>query len=612
MKINNTIFQTEAFQQLTKKVIIDNNQIFYKLDNNNIIIDSSLIPFKEYERKIFNYFFKEYPTIKYIKFVRASESIDTKKYTKVLKEKHFDNNYCLSLPENIEKYMASLGKKTRMHLNQYLRHIDKEIQKNGGGYYKTQFSSENKYIFDKINDLNKERCHSKGFETGGYNLTLWDKIGENGILFYLKIGDKIVAGTIGSVYNNQFCLFAIAHDNDYGKLNPGNAILYKTIEYAINQNLCDFNFLWGGCEYKTRFGAEEIKLYNYFVYRKYFDYLCDKTKLILNDLNKLNKKILKSIFKPPYHVLKWIYHYTLKRPPKAYGYIFMLHRVDDFEVNHLWCNEHMKVTPDFLDKQIDLLKQKYDIIPLTEVPNRLAQKNKRKFIVFTMDDGYKDNYTKALPIFKKHNVPYTIFITTDFPDENAILWWYELEDLIINNTKIQLSNGNEFTTVSYKEKCDTFLKIREEILKLNQLDLENELNKLFSNYSINWKDKCKKLCLSWNDIKVLKNEPLVTIGAHTQHHYNLKELPANGSVISEIQAGINRLKEVVDINPIVFAYPFGSEAEVGDREFNLISKFDFTCACVAYGNSCNKKNINNKYALPRMIFRQDFNIEDLK
>lgn len=42
-------------------------------------------------------------------------------------------------------------------------------------------------------------------------------------------------------------------------------------------------------------------------------------------------------------------------------------------------------------------------------------------MVFTMDDGYKDNYTNALPIFKKYNVPYTIFVTTNFPDRQAIL-----------------------------------------------------------------------------------------------------------------------------------------------------------------------------------------------
>ena len=91
-----------------------------------------------------------------------------------------------------------------------------------------------------------------------------------------------------------------------------------------------------------------------------------------------------------YILLKWLYHHTINRPPKPLGCIFMLHRVDDFEDGHLWCNEHMKVTPLFLDQALAKLKQNYDLIPLEEVPKRLNNKKQRKFIAFTMDDGYKD------------------------------------------------------------------------------------------------------------------------------------------------------------------------------------------------------------------------------
>ena len=307
---------------------------------------------------------------------------------------------------------------------------------------------------------------------------------------------------------------------------------------------------------------------------------------------KLNT-FVKKIIRPPYRVAKWLYHHILKRPQKSLGYIFMLHRVDEFEEGHLWCNEHMKVTPDFLDKTISELKEKYDIISLSQVPERLKQKNKRKFIVFTMDDGYKDNFTKALPIFKKHNVPYTIFVTTDFPDKKAVLWWYELEDLLLENDSITLSNGTTYPAHNYEEKCDSFLKIREEILKLNQLNLENELNQLFSSYKINWTSQCEKLCLSWDDIKELKKEHLVTIGAHTKHHYNLKQLATEKAVKEEVKSGIELLKDNAGIEPKVFAYPFGSSAEAGKREFDVLAQFNFDCACIAYGGALPKKNTKN-------------------
>lgn len=313
-----------------------------------------------------------------------------------------------------------------------------------------------------------------------------------------------------------------------------------------------------------------------------------------------------------YNVLSFIYHHTLKRPPKALGYIFMLHRVDEYEEGHLWCNEHMKVTPDFLDSTIASLKEKFDIIPLSEVPVRLQNKHKQKFIVFTMDDGYKDNYTKALPVFKKHNVPFTIFVTTDFPDRKAMLWWYELEDLLLSNECITLANGITYSSRNYQEKCDSFLKIREEILKLNQLDLENELNKLFANYQINWTSKCEELCLSWDDIKVLKKEPLVTIGAHTRHHYNLKQLETENDVIKEVQSGIDLLKQNANIDPVVFAYPFGMSTEAGEREFKILDGFPFICSCIACGGRCTKENAKRLNSLPRIMLKQEFKLEDLK
>ena len=289
----------------------------------------------------------------------------------------------------------------------------------------------------------------------------------------------------------------------------------------------------------------------------------------------------------------------------------MLHRVDDIDEDHLWCNEHMKVSPSFLDKQIELLKKDFDIISLTDVPLYFSKKQ-RKFIVFTMDDGYKDNYIKALSIFKKHNVPYTIFVTTDFPDKTAILWWYVLEDLLLTNQSLTLSNGITYPANDYKEKCDSFLRIREEILKLNQLDLENELNRLFSSYKVDWYSHCQDLCLSWEDINELKKERLVTIGAHTQHHFNLKELPTVEEVKKEILSGVDILKEKTGIVPNVFAYPFGSETEAGKREFKIISELPFKCACIAYGGPCTKLNKKTFSSLPRIMFKQDFNIKDLK
>lgn len=319
---------------------------------------------------------------------------------------------------------------------------------------------------------------------------------------------------------------------------------------------------------------------------------------------------LKSILRPPYRMAKKMYHKLFE--PKPLGYIFMLHRVGEWEEGKLFSNENMKISPVFLDEQLTKITEKFDVIKLTDVQKYLTKKQSKKFVVFTMDDGYKDNLTKALPVFKKHNVPFTIFVTTNFPDKKAILWWYLLEDLILSNDEIVLSNGITYPCKTREEKEKSFLDIRAEILKLDQTNLASELDSLFAGYKIDWLSKCDELCLSWDDIAVLKNEPLVEIAAHTEHHYNLKQLENEDAVCEEIRSGAERLKNQTGIAPSSFAYPFGSPNEVGQREFDCMKKLSgINLACIAYGGACNCKNTKNLFALPRIMFTMDFDSNNI-
>lgn len=611
MKINNTIYQSKYVNPSLETVDIEGNEIYFRKENNHIVVEASLIPFVNFDQSISDYFFKQYSDIKYVMLERAAYTENEKLPAKVLKLKNFDNNFAIELPESIELYRASLGKKTRMHLGQYLRKLDKELEEKGGGFFTAKFTEDSRPIFDRITAMNRERCYTKGFEGGKGNPKLWDILRDTGFMNYLKIGDRIVAGTISSIYNNQLCLHVISHSNEYGKINPGNIILYKTIETALTQKISVFNFLWGDCEYKSRFGGKQVLLYDYYIFKKSSDYFLKVISSNLKTFVSQVKALAKKAFFPFYRILRWGYHHIIKRPPKSMGYILMLHRVDEMEDGHLWCNEHMKISPGYLDYQLKHIKEKYDIIPLSEVPQRIKTKSKRKFVVFTMDDGYKDNYTKALPVFKNNQAPYTIFVATDFPDKQAVLWWYELEDLLLKNESLTLNNGVTYPASNYEEKCDSFLRIREEILKLNQLDLENELNILFSDYKINWKSQCDKLCLSWDDIAQLKKEELVTIGGHTKHHYNLMQLDSEDEIKKEVMDGYNILKEKAQIEADVFAYPFGSDKEAGEREYKVLSALPFKCACIAYGGSCRKNNVNNLYSLPRVMMTQSFDYQKL-
>jgi len=63
-----------------------------------------------------------------------------------------------------------------------------------------------------------------------------------------------------------------------------------------------------------------------------------------------------------------------------------------------------------------LVDNKYNVISSSEGIEYLANNRKvpRQAVVITFDDGYKNNYTNALPVLKKYNFCSTIFLTVGY------------------------------------------------------------------------------------------------------------------------------------------------------------------------------------------------------
>lgn len=306
------------------------------------------------------------------------------------------------------------------------------------------------------------------------------------------------------------------------------------------------------------------------------------------------KKMLKNSFLYP--VLSLAHQKFLSIGDK--GYVLMLHRVAEHNPCGIVENENMKISPAFLDSFIVKCKKKYEIIASDKICEYIKSENKKKFFVFTFDDGYKDNFTNALPVFEKHNVPFTIFVASDFPNKKAIMWWYGLEELVQQNERIVLNNGQEYFCKTFDEKNKVFCELRSEILKIEQTHLFDELPKMFSAYQIDWRKYCDELCMTWNDVAELVKNSLVTIGAHTAHHYNLHALHTEKDVQNEISEGIAEFKKNINFVPTVFAYPFGSPNEITEREINAVKEMKFKYAFIGTGGGVKKEF--ELFAVPRI------------
>ncbi|MDZ4226141.1 MAG: polysaccharide deacetylase family protein [Patescibacteria group bacterium] len=95
--------------------------------------------------------------------------------------------------------------------------------------------------------------------------------------------------------------------------------------------------------------------------------------------------------------------------PNDRAVILMYHSVSDTP------NYFSAVSPKMFERQMAYLaRTEKSVITLTELVRRLkGGEPLGGSVAITFDDGYRDNYTNALPILQKYAFPATVFVDTD-------------------------------------------------------------------------------------------------------------------------------------------------------------------------------------------------------
>lgn len=291
------------------------------------------------------------------------------------------------------------------------------------------------------------------------------------------------------------------------------------------------------------------------------------------------------------------------------GVIFMLHHVTPEAPEAFAPNRILKVTPDFLERVIvDVKEAGFDIISLDAVADRLAAPADRPFAVFTLDDGYKDNREHAYPIFKKHAAPFTIYVPTDYADGLGDLWWLALEDALKVLDAVTVTIDGQQRTYGLASDADKDLAFDEIYWSLRarpERDARALVRGIAELAGIDQGQMCRDLVMSWDELRLLASDPLVTIGAHTRAHYALAKLDA-ARVRAEISYSIARIEQEIGRPCRHFSYPYGCEASAGEREFDIARELGVVTAVTTRKGLLHEEHAAALTALPRLSLNGDF------
>ena len=105
--------------------------------------------------------------------------------------------------------------------------------------------------------------------------------------------------------------------------------------------------------------------------------------------------------------------------------------------------------------------------------------------------------------------------------------------------------------------------------------------------------------MDWDEIRRISTHPLVTIGAHTVNHYNLKRLSAD-KARREIADAPRIIEMETGLRPRHMAYPYGYLAAVGEREVKLAAEAGFASAVTTRHGVLSPGHARHLHALPRI------------
>ena len=265
------------------------------------------------------------------------------------------------------------------------------------------------------------------------------------------------------------------------------------------------------------------------------------------------------------------------------GLIFTLHHVRPAKPSTGYDpNGILSITPEFLEVAVRAALD-HGLVPvhLHDLPALLADPNdKRSFVAFTLDDGYRNNAQFAAPVFRRYGVPYTIFITQGLVERTRTMWW-ETSDAIVRQSdavEFDFGNGTErLATATPAQKLAAFYRFACVVWTMDEDQFVQRIDEAALRHGVDPMAIVREEVMDETELRNLANDPLVHFGAHTVTHCNLKRVEAE-RLVREIEQSQAAVERYVGMRPRSFAYPYGWTTAVGKREAQAAAQAGFDIA----------------------------------
>ncbi len=243
-----------------------------------------------------------------------------------------------------------------------------------------------------------------------------------------------------------------------------------------------------------------------------------------------------------------------------------------------------------LERQCAHLRAHYSPVSLTQVAHWLHEGRPlpSNAVALTVDDGYRDFFSVAYPVFRSFGIPVTVFVTTSYLDRKCWLWVdevdYALTRTTFNTFEIPSGAGGTLqfrldTARARAEAASAIKKMAKRIPNHEKLEL---IRNLMSSLKVDHPEKIpaeyEPLC--WDEVRVM-TRGRIEFGAHTKTHPILSQLASTNELKLEIEGSKARLEEELGTPVLHFSYPNGMQQDFQPESVELVKSSGFRTAVTA-------------------------------
>ncbi len=191
-------------------------------------------------------------------------------------------------------------------------------------------------------------------------------------------------------------------------------------------------------------------------------------------------------------------------------------------------------------------------------------------LAITVDDGYRDFFETAYPVFRKFGIPATVFVVTRFVDGEYWLWGdrvkYAFLHTHLERSRLQLPDGNVLT----HELPDAFARaraateVKERAKLMGQRDFRIFVDAVAPalDVDIPAAPVGEFQAMSWDEARQAAAGGM-EIGAHTASHTILSSLGSAADMAEEIAGSKQRIESQLNRAAPHFCYPSGLMRDIG-------------------------------------------------